>query len=88
MRATYMGDNTAIIREAYYNPKTGFIGADKLYQKLKKQKITKKQIVAFLKNQEVVQINKKDRTKARSFVPPGIRYEFQVDLIYLDNAGL
>ena len=88
MRITYMGDNTAIIRQAYYNPKTGFIGADKLYQKLKKQKVTKKQIVAFLKNQEVVQINKKDRTKARSFVPPGIRYEFQVDLIYLDNAGL
>ena len=42
----------------------------------------------FLKRQEIVQIIRKNNFKARSFIPPRPLYEFQVDLIYIDNSKL
>jgi len=77
-----------LIELEYYNPLTGFVGTDKLYHKLKSQGITRKDILHFLKRQEIVQITRKNNFKARSFIPPRPLYEFQVDLIYIDNSKL
>ena len=77
-----------LIELEYYNPLTGFVGTDKLYHKLKSKGITRKDILHFLKRQEIVQITRKNNFKARSFIPPRPLYEFQVDLIYIDNSKL
>lgn len=77
-----------IIRKAFYSPDIGFTGSKKLYERLKLQGITKSQIDKFLKKQEITQISQKNYGKLGSFVPPEPLYEFQIDLIYLDNKHL
>jgi len=79
-----------IIRKVYYDPLTGFSGINKTFQTLKKQghKITRKEIETFIKKQEIAQISKKNVGKFGSFVPPHPLYEFQIDLIYLEDKHL
>ena len=81
----------SIIREAYYDPSQGFTGADKLYRNLQKKgykAISRKDVKDFLKKQEVVQTSQKNTGKLGSFVPPYMKYEYQLDLIYLENKQL
>jgi hypothetical protein len=82
--------NEDIIRKVYYDPNTGFSGIEKTYQTLKKMgsNIKREEIKKFLEKQEVVQINKKNYGKPGSFVPPYPLFEFQIDLIYLENKHL
>src|ERR1700733_4351929 len=82
--------NEEIIREAFYDPSVGFTGAEKLYKYLQKKghNITRKEVKNFLSKQEITQVSQKNYGKAGSFVPPYPLYEFQIDLIYLDNAQL
>lgn len=75
------------IADVYYNPESGFIGEEKLYQKLKTFGITRKQIKSFLKKQELYQINKRPDTQG-SFIPAYPLHEFQIDLIYLEDKHL
>lgn len=77
-----------IIRKTYYNPDEGFVGIDKLYRKLKSSGVTKDEIKAFLKKQEVYQVNKKNNKKSASWLPRFPMQEFQIDLIYLDDTHL
>lgn len=77
-----------IIRQAYYDPLTGFSGVDKLFNKLKSQGITKTQITNFLKSQEVYQRNLKNTQTKNSFVPRYPLQEFQIDLIYIEDPHL
>jgi len=80
-----------IIRKAYYDPISGFVGAEKLYKYFQRKElynITLNDIKKFLKKQEIVQISQKNYGKLASFVPPYPRYEYQVDLIYLENKHL
>jgi len=77
-----------IIRKTFYDPETGFTGSQKLYERLKSEGITKKQIDKFLKKQEITQVFRKNYGKLGSFVPPEPLYEFQIDLIHLDNKHL
>ncbi|MDR3550280.1 MAG: hypothetical protein P4L31_02620, partial [Candidatus Babeliales bacterium] len=81
-------NHTEVIRDAYYNPETGFVGVDKLYHKLKPQGIQKKEITAFLKSQEVYQRNIKTIQTKNSFIPRFPLQEFQIDLIYIENPHL
>ena len=46
-----------IIRKLYYDPQQGFSSVKKLYEKLKSQNITQKQIKEFLSKQEVNQLH-------------------------------
>ena len=46
------------LQQAYYDPSTGLISAQKLYQKLKVQVMTLKHVQDFLKKQEVLQLFK------------------------------
>ncbi|GMF34571.1 unnamed protein product [Phytophthora fragariaefolia] len=54
-RSKYMMDS--LLSKLYYNPKTGFIGADKLYRKAKAfdKNITKKNVSEWYKRQQSIQ---------------------------------
>ena len=82
-------DANKIIQETYYNPLTGLISANKLYQKLKDQGITLKQIQEFLKKQETSQLYK-PVTKKKIFFPI-VAYEpnenVQCDLMNMYNIA-
>ena len=78
-----------ILQQAYYDPSTGLISAQKLYQKLKVQGVTLKQVQDFLKKQEVVQLLKpaakpKVYFPITSFEP---REHLQIDLMDLSNIA-
>lgn len=85
-----MSTNEEIIRKVYYDPLTGFSGINKTFQILKKQghKISRKEIQKFIKKQQIAQTSKKNIGKSGSFIPPHPLYEFQIDLIYLENTHL
>ena len=82
--------NEELIREVYYDPLTGFSGVNKTFMTLKKQghNISRKEIQQFIKKQEIAQTTKKNVGKSGSFIPPHPLYEFQIDLIYLENKKL
>jgi len=71
----------------YYDPEHGFVGTQKLYERLKDKGITIKDINEALGNQEIVQVSKKP-TMSSSFVPERPLKEFQIDLIYLEHPHL
>lgn len=77
-----------LIRKAYYNPSEGFVGIEKLFRKLEKFGITRKDIKNFLAKQEIYQTTIKNNKKQGSFIPQYPRQEFQVDLIYLEHKHL
>src|SRR5207248_9076079 len=60
------------------------------YKTLKKlgHKISRDEIKKFLDKQEIVQTSRKNVGSLGSFVPPYPLYEFQIDLIYLENNHL
>jgi hypothetical protein len=73
-----------IIRDAYYDPEIGYLGINKLFEKLKDQGISKYRITKFLAKQEVYQKTKKTK-KSSSFVPTHPHQEYQMDLIHIPN---
>ena len=78
----------ALVRKTFYDVETRYTGSRKLYERLKTEGVTKKQIDDFLAKQEITQVSKKNYGKLGSFVPPKPLYEFQIDLIHLDNKHL
>ena len=79
--------------DLYYNPKTGFISAQKLYLKLNKE-VPISQIKRFLEQQKVYQLYKESRRKPvfSSITVYSVNDQWQVDLIDLSkysrwNAG-
>jgi SOS response regulatory protein OraA/RecX len=74
-----------LIKKAYYDPNQGFVGIEKLYRKLKSKGVTRKDIAAVLRKQEVYQVNKKNNQEHKSFIPRYPGQEFQIDLIYIDE---
>lgn len=76
------------IRQIYYNPESGFVGVEKLFRKLKSEGVNRKDILKFLKKQEVYQVNRKNNKRSGSFIPRFPLQEFQIDLIYLDDKHL
>ena len=75
-----------LIESVYYSPKTGYIGVNKLYEKLKPYGITQNKIRDFLRKQSLYQIHQSP--PMGSFVPHYPLQEFQIDLIYLENKNL
>lgn len=80
---------TAALRLAYYDPNEGYVGAKKLYMRLRKKypTLTLRKVQTFLNKQSVVQRNRKLQATG-SFVPHYERHQFQIDLIYLENPRL
>lgn len=75
------------IKKAYYDPRTGYVGIEKLYKKLEKQGISKSAVKKWMKKQEVYQVNQAPDLSG-SFIPSYPLQEFQIDLIYLDDKHL
>lgn len=80
-------ETALLIRDAYYNPETGYVGAQKLHRRLKKDGVTMREVKEFLGNQEVVQVNRK-QTDTGSFVPMYPLQQIQIDLIFIKNQQL
>lgn len=78
-----------IISDYFYNPETGYTGANKLHKKIRQKYkgITLKNVKSFLERQKVVQVNKKSFNTG-SFVPPYESFQFQIDLIFLEDIHL
>lgn len=77
------------IKEIYYNPKTGFINSDKLYEKMKRDgyKVTKKEVENFVNSQTVNQVFKpikanKEFSSYRANYPGHI---CQIDIMVYDR---
>ena len=84
---TISDKNMALLTKAYYDPSIGFSGARKLYEHLKTQGVTFREVQEFIKNQQVAQTHAKN-VHNNSFIPNHIKQEFQIDLIYLENKYL
>lgn len=79
--------HTELIKKSYYNTETGLVGSEKLYHRLKDKGVTKAEIDEFMKKQQISQTMKQKHFTG-SFIPPYPKYEYQVDLIYLENPHL
>ena len=80
-----------IIKNYYYDVNTGYVSANKLYQKMKDDKynVTRKQIKEFYDNQAVVQKTKMHPLKAdrvyNSIVASQYGSNYQIDIIVYDR---
>jgi hypothetical protein len=80
----YMSWQNKLLKEIYYNPKTGFKSQNRLYKEALKQdqRIRHNDVDSFLKQQEENQINKLDNNKKYLFkinAPPSY---YQMDLTF------
>ena len=80
-----------LLRKLYYDPKHGYQGADRLYEKAHERHpdITKKDVSEFLKEQEVYQLHKEVHNKRqylRTFVGH-LAEQIQIDLIDMRKYG-
>ena len=75
-----------VLASIYYDPKTGYGSARTLYEKVKGQGITMKQVKSFLAKQETQQINrKKQRVKKYLPITAGGDGSFQADLTFYNQ---
>ena len=77
------------IRELYLNPEFGLSSANKIYQKLKNEGVTLKQIKDVLSKQESVQISKRI-TKPKNYLPImsyGANDIIQEDILDISNMS-
>ena len=80
-----------IIKNYFYDVNTGYVSANKLYQKMKDDKynVTRKQIKEFYDNQEVVQKTKMHPLKSNrvynSIVASQYGSNYQIDIIVYDR---
>lgn len=77
------------LEKYYYNPKTGFIGLEKLYQKVKKihETITRKDVKEWFDEQEIAQRDKKPRvTNQNQYRIMGPELSFQIDLMFIPRS--
>lgn len=76
------------LKKMFFNPRTGFISADKLYRKLKEKDtgLSLKQVRDWVRKQEVQQIHKqRGKVEYNRIIALGLGYSLQVDLLDLSN---
>ena len=77
------------LRKIYYDPKTGFTSADKIYRKLKDlgESVTLNQVKSFINNQLTAQVNKpiKNMHRYNSIISPSALNNVQVDIMIYDR---
>ena len=54
-----MPDKTEILNKMYYDPKTGLVSVEKLFQRVKQHDITRADIMKFTAEQDVAQVHKR-----------------------------
>lgn len=76
-----------LLKKIYYDPLQGFIGANKLYKKVKiiDKSITQAFVKKWLANQDVNQVHKTKRNERKKFLPifSFTPLSFQIDLTFL-----
>jgi len=80
----------SLLKKIYYDPKTGLVSAEKLYQKAKLQdsQITRKHIKEFLSSQEVAQIYKERKVKHDyPLQAHNAFFRIQIDLLDVSNEN-
>lgn len=77
-----------LIKDTYYNPDSGFVGYNKLYQKLKDKGVSRQEIKYVLERQDVHQQTKKNNQPMKSFVPRFPKQEYQMDLIFFEHTNI
>lgn len=81
--------NVDLLNNIYNNPLSGFQSADKLYRKAKEhdKKITKEDVVEFLKENQTSQITQqvKKPKNYETIVSPSVRNNYQIDVMYLPD---
>ena len=81
-----------ILKNIYYDVKTGFISKDKLYKKAREvdDNITLKIVQNFLDNQATYQITKQTKKQKvyDTIISPKIKNNYQIDLFTLPNPTL
>ena len=83
-----MTQNIERIKEVYYDPKTGYVNATKLYERLKKHGVSRKEVADFLKNQKTSQVFKEERIRTYPQITTyAIMAELQMDLIDIKNKS-
>src|SRR5690348_11280877 len=77
-----------IIRKSFYDPEIGFQGTDKLFDKLKEQGITRKEIREWRKKQEVYQLHYRKPPVRRFFpiVARDVNHIWQADLMDMGDT--
>jgi hypothetical protein len=79
----------ALIKQYYYDPKTGFSSAQNLFKKMKadKHKVKLKDINEFIQKQETQQINRQTKrpTAFNTIVSPGPKHNYQIDIMVYDR---
>lgn len=74
-----------ILTQLYYDPATGYVSAEKLYHKVKSKNIPYKEVVDFVKDQEVSQI----KGSVKPYYPPIVadyrKQIYQIDLMFYEN---
>lgn len=83
---TLTKDNEQILNNAYYDKRTGFISAPRLYKKLKEEghKFTLKEVQEFIKSQEVHEVfEKADETKILFPITSESAHDYQSDLAFM-----
>ena len=75
------------LSDVYYDPVQGFMSAAKIYEKVKDQGYTMKQVREFIKKQETDQVNKHiNKPKYyNTIVSPEYQNNFQIDIITYDR---
>lgn len=78
-----------LIHKYYYDIKTGYVSAPKLYEKMKSknEKVTLKQISEFIEQQATAQITKEPRRqkKFNTIIAEGPRSNYQIDIMVYDR---
>jgi hypothetical protein len=88
MFVLYMSKHFKLIKDTYYNPDTGFIGYNKLYQKLKDKGVSRQEIKYVLERQDVHQLTTKNNQPMKSFIPRFPKQEYQMDLIFFEHQNI
>jgi hypothetical protein len=72
------------LKQIYYDPRTGFLSAAKLFAKVKEHGYTKKEVDAFLKKQATRQINYRQPDLKKQYMPIiSRRNAYQCDLTFI-----
>jgi hypothetical protein len=77
-----------ILTDLYYNTKSGYLSADKFYERLKSMgvEVTKSKVKNFVESQEITQLSKKPEQQKQSYQINSTQLSFMIDKIYLPKS--
>lgn len=77
--------NNEKIKKAYYDPKSGFVGIDKLFKRLKELGIKREEIVSALQDQELYQLTRQPKQRHQNIIIENPGEQWAGDLVDMTN---